>query len=85
MRASMMGVALKTLEVTVESDSDARGLVGISDVPTALGNLRMSVRIGADGVDEAQLRALAAWGEANSPVSCTLRDRPHVALDVAVV
>jgi uncharacterized OsmC-like protein len=85
MRASLMGVALKTLEVQVDSDSDARGLVGISDVSTALGNLRMSVRIGADGIDEAQLRELAAWGEANSPVSCTLRDRPHVVLEVAVV
>lgn len=85
MRAAMQGIALKTLEVTVESESDARGLVGIPDAPTTLGNLRMSVRIGADGAGEAQLRELAAWGEANSPVSCTLRDRPDVKLDVAVV
>lgn len=85
MRAALQGIALKTLEVTVDSNSDARGLVGIPDVSTALCNLRMSIRIGADGVDEAQLRELAAWGEANSPVGCTLRDRPHVALDVAVV
>jgi uncharacterized OsmC-like protein len=85
MRAAMQGIALKTLEVKVESESDARGLVGIPDAPTALGNLRMSVRIGADGVDAAQLRELAAWGEANSPVSCTLRERPPVALDVSVV
>jgi uncharacterized OsmC-like protein len=85
MRAAMQGIALKTLEVKVESQSDARGLVGIADVPTALANLRMSVKIGADGIDEAQLRELAAWGEANSPVSCTLRERPPVALDVSVV
>ena len=38
----------------------------------------------ADGVDAAQLRELAAWGEAHSPVSCTLRARPSVAFDVAV-
>ena len=73
MRAAMQGIALKTLEVKVESESDARGLVGIPDAPSALANLRMSVRIGADGVDEAQLRELAAWGESLSPVSCTLR------------
>jgi uncharacterized OsmC-like protein len=84
MRATMLGIALDTLEVRVESESDARGLVGIPDVQTALGNLRMSVRIGARGVDEAQLRALAAWGEAHSPVSCTLRDKPPVAVDIAV-
>ena len=85
MRATIQGIALKTLEVRVDSDSDARGLVGIPDAPTALGNLRMSIRIGAEGADEAELRALAAWGEANSPVSCTLRDRPHVDVDIAVV
>ena len=85
MRAAMQGIALNTLEVKVDSESDARGLVGIGDAPTALGNLRMSVKIGADGVPEAQLRELAAWGEATSPVSCTLRARPPVALDVLVV
>jgi uncharacterized OsmC-like protein len=84
MRAALLGIALKTLEVKVESESDARGLVGIPDVSTALGGLRMSIRIGADGIDEATLRELAAWGEAHSPVSCTLRDRPAVAFDVTV-
>jgi uncharacterized OsmC-like protein len=85
MRAAMHGIALRSLEVSVQSESDARGLVGIADVPTALGGMRMSIRIGADGVDEAELRALATWGEAHSPVSCTLRDRPPVAVDVSVV
>lgn len=85
MRAAMLGIELRTLEVNVQSESDARGLVGIPDVSTALGNLRMSVKIGADGADEATLRELAQWGETNSPVSCTLRGRPSVALDVSVV
>src|SRR5262245_47859008 len=61
MRAAMRGIAITTLAVKVESDSDARGLVGIPDAPTAFGNLRMSVKIGADGVDAAQLREPAAW------------------------
>lgn len=85
MRAALQGIALKTLEVQVDSESDARGLVGIPDVSTALGSLRMSIRISADGVDEGQLRELAAWGETNSPVGCTLRDSPHVTVDVVVV
>ena len=42
MRAAMRGIAITTLAVKVESDSDARGLVGIPDAPTAFGNLRMS-------------------------------------------
>ncbi len=84
MRAAILGIQLRTLEVNVQSESDARGLVGIPDVATALGNMRMAIKIGADGIDEATLRELAAWGEANSPVSCTLRDRPDVAVDVTI-
>lgn len=85
MRASMQGIALRTLEVTVQSESDARGLVGIENVTTALESMRMSIKIAADGVDEATLRELAAWGEAHSPVSCTLREQAPVTVDVAVI
>ena len=85
MRAAMHGIELSQLEVYVESASDARGLVGIPDVPTALGDMRMSIRIGAEGVDESRLRELANWGEGHSPVSCTLRDRPPVTLEVSVL
>jgi len=85
MRAALVGIELRLLEVTVQSESDARGLVGIPDIPTTLGGMRMSIRIGADGIDAAKLRELAAWGETHSPVSCTLRERPPVAVDVMVV
>jgi uncharacterized OsmC-like protein len=85
MRAAMLGIELKLLEVSVESESDARGLVGIPNVPTALGDLRMSIKIGADGVDEAKLREIAALAEAHSPVSCTVRDYPPVAIGVSLV
>jgi uncharacterized OsmC-like protein len=75
MRATMLGIELRSLEVTVESESDARGLDGI----------RLTIKIGADTVPEPQLRELAAWGEAHSAVSCTLRERPPVAVEIAVV
>jgi uncharacterized OsmC-like protein len=85
MRAAMLGVELRSLEVSVESQSDARGLVGIAGIPTALDGIRMTIRIGADGVPEPQLRELAAWGEAHSAVGCTLRERPPIAVEIAVV
>jgi hypothetical protein len=47
--------------------------------------MRMSIRIGADGVEESRLRELAMWAEGHSPVSCTLRDSPPVTLDISVV
>jgi uncharacterized OsmC-like protein len=85
MRAAMRGIELRQLEVSVESASDARGLVDIPDVSTALSDMRMSIRIGAEGVDESRLRELATWGEGHSPVSCTLRDRPPVTLEITVL
>jgi uncharacterized OsmC-like protein len=85
MRAAMLRIELRSLEVTVASESDARGLVGIAGIPTALDGIRMTIKIGADSVPEPQLRELAAWGEAHSAVSCTLRERPQVAVEIAVV
>ena len=67
----------------MQSESDMRGLVGIPDVRTALGNMRMSVRIGAEGVNASMLRELAEWCDAHSAVSCTLRDRAPVAIEIA--
>jgi uncharacterized OsmC-like protein len=85
MRAAMIGIELRSLQVTVESQSDARGLVGIAGIPTALDGIRMTITIGADIVPEPQLRELAAWGEAHSVVSCTLRERPQIVVEIAVV
>jgi uncharacterized OsmC-like protein len=85
MRAAMLGVELRSIEVKVESESDVRGLVGIAGIPTSLAGIRMSIKIGADNVPESELRELAAWGEAHSPVSCTLREYQHTAVEISVV
>jgi uncharacterized OsmC-like protein len=85
MRAAMAGIELSSLEVQVQSESDASGLLGVPGASTALGNLRMSIKIGAEGVDASTLRELAAVSEAHSAVSCTLRERPPIALEIAVV
>jgi uncharacterized OsmC-like protein len=84
-QAARLGIELKSLEVTVHSESDARGLVGIDGVSTALSAMRMSIRISADDVPEKRLRALAELGASQSPVSCTLRERSPMALAVSVV
>jgi hypothetical protein len=84
MRAAMRGIDLRLLEVSVHSEWDARGMVGIPGVSTALMGMRMSIKIAADNVPENQLRELAECGEAQSPVSCTLRERPHVAIQVSI-
>lgn len=85
MRAALLGIELQSLEVNVESESDSRGFFGISGVSTALGGLRMSVKIGANGLNEEQLRDLVTWAEAHSTVGCTLREHPPVAVEISVM
>jgi uncharacterized OsmC-like protein len=85
MHAAMRGIELSTLEVSVDSETDARGMVGISGVSTALIGMRVSIIIGANDATQEQLRELAESGEALSAVGCTLRERPAVAVEVAVV
>ena len=74
MRAAQMGITLKTLEVTVESDSDNRGMLGTDErVYAGLLSLRTKVKIGADGATPAELREIVAWGEEHSPAAPAAR------------
>ncbi len=84
MRASHRGVALSTLEVVAESDTDQRRLLGIDDAAASMTALRMKVRLGAEGVSEQELRELAAWGDAHSPVACALRVPPAISTEVEI-
>jgi uncharacterized OsmC-like protein len=69
MRAAMLDITLDTLEVTVDSESDDRGLLGIDDtVPAGPLSGRVSVRIAAAGVDAATLEDVAHWGVDHCPV-----------------
>jgi uncharacterized OsmC-like protein len=73
MRAAHLGLKLNTLEVTVESESDNRGLLGLDEsISAGLRDLRTRVKIGAEGATPGQLRDIVAWAEAHSPVRCTI-------------
>lgn len=86
MRAAQLGVKLKTLEVTVDSDSDHRGLLGLDEhVSAGLLSLRTKVKIGAEGAAPARLREIVEWAEAHSPVGCTIRQAPRATTDVEIV
>lgn len=86
MRAARLGIDLGTLEVTVESESDQRGLLGLDEsVSAAFTTMRIRVRIGADDVAPDDLRALATWGDRHSPVACTVRESPLTSVEVEVV
>jgi len=85
LRAARLGIPLRSLKVTVHSQSDARGLIGIDGISTALSEMRMSIEIGADNVPGQQLRDLAEVGELQSPVNCTLREQPPLIVEVSLV
>jgi uncharacterized OsmC-like protein len=84
-RAACLGVDLINLEVTVESDGDVRGLLGMDDTVSA-GNsaIRTNVRIGAANATPDQLRELVRWATGHSPVGCTVRDAPPNALQIVI-
>jgi uncharacterized OsmC-like protein len=69
MRAAMLGVTLTSVEVTVDSESDDRGLLGMDDaVPAGPLSGRVAVRIAADDADAATLEGIARWGVKHCPV-----------------
>ena len=85
MRAARLGINLRLLEVTVDAESDNRGLLGLDDrVSAGMSTMHARVTLAADGVSPEQLRELAAWGEAHSPVGCTVRNPPDFAVEVEI-
>ena len=85
MHAIQLGIVLTRLEVTVGSESDDRGILGVSNsVPPGPLSIRVSVRIAAEGASEVQLRDLVHWAEAHSPVDDALRRAVPITTEVSI-
>ncbi len=84
MRAAMLGIDLEILEVTVDSESDDRGLLGLDDsIPAGPLSGRVSVRLLATGVDPSLLEEIADWGVKHCPVCDALERAVPVSVEVA--
>ncbi len=83
LRAAQEGISLTTLEVTAGSDSDDRGLLTDDATAGPLG-VWTQVRLGAEGVAEARLRALVDWADAHSPVGDAIRRAVPMTTEVEV-
>jgi uncharacterized OsmC-like protein len=69
MRAAVLGITLDELEVTVDSESDDRGILGLDDgVPAGPLSGRVVVRLTSAGADPATLEEIARWGVKHCPV-----------------
>ena len=66
--AARRGIELTTLEVTVESESDSRGSMGLDDVPVGPSEVRIHFHLEAEDATAEELEALVEWTEAHSPV-----------------
>lgn len=69
MEAARAGVELDDLTVTVESESDFRGVLGIDDsVPPGPLAVRVRIRLAANNATDEQLREIVERAESRSPV-----------------
>lgn len=83
LRASKLGIPLTRLEVTVTSESDTRGLLGVDEsVPAGLQNLCVRVRIESPGRAAEELDEMVRWACAHSPVGGAELMRARVEVEV---
>lgn len=86
LRAAQLGVELSALVVTVDSQSDDRGLLGIDDsIPAGPLSVRVHVRLGADGVEAERLREIVEWAKAHAPVGDAIRRAVPSKVEVEIV
>ena len=83
MRAAALDIALTELEVTAESETDMRGLLGVGeDVEPGPAGARLRIRLAADDADEQQLEELVEWADSHSPVGDCVRRAVPVELEI---
>jgi hypothetical protein len=64
-----MASLLATLEVTVDSDSDFRGILGVDDsVPPGPLAIRVRIQVASSNASQDQLREIVERAEMRSPV-----------------
>jgi uncharacterized OsmC-like protein len=82
-RAARAGIHLTKLEVSVSSETDSRGVLGLDEnVSAAMKPLQMHVKISAPGTPAEDLRELVNWVCSHSPVGTT--DPSTASVDIQV-
>lgn len=84
MRAAHQGIELESVEVTVDSESDDRGILGADDsVPAGPLSTRVVVRARAVGANRQQLQALVDWAVEHCPVTDAVRRAIPMTVELA--
>jgi uncharacterized OsmC-like protein len=75
MKAALEDIELGALEVTVDSESDDQGILGIKDeVPAGPLSVRIRVKLESNGSDSEKLRRVVLWAHDHCPL-CDLTKR----------
>ncbi len=83
MEAARAGVALMSLQVDVDSESDDRGILGMDEaVPVGPLSTRVRIRAHADGTEEGRLRELLERGALRCPVCDATKRAVEVSLEI---
>jgi uncharacterized OsmC-like protein len=85
MEAAREGIELTDLEVSVESDSDFRGVLGVDPTvqPGPL-SVRVEIRLAATDATDDQLRAIVERAESRSPVRDALARAMPMRTEIAI-
>ena len=84
-RAAALGIELPadSVEVTVDSESDDRGILGLDDaIPAGALSIRVVASLAAGSVDRAAFEALARWAVDHCPVTDTARREVPIELEL---
>jgi uncharacterized OsmC-like protein len=90
MRAAQEGVAFENVEVTVDSESDDRGILGIDgdeDVPAGPLRTRVRVRVHevrVDDEDDDVWETIVTWAVDHCPVTDAVRRAVPMTVEIAV-
>jgi uncharacterized OsmC-like protein len=85
MEAARDGIELTELQVSVVSESDFRGVLGVDPtVPPGPLSMRVGIRLAAPVASEEQLRAIVERAEAHSPVRDALARAVPMTTEVAI-
>jgi uncharacterized OsmC-like protein len=83
MRAAMLGVELEGVEVSVDSESNDFGILGIEDsTPAGPLSVRIRVSVRAKEADASAIHELVEWAIAHCPVYDTTKRAVPITLEI---
>lgn len=83
MRAAHVGVALDSVEVSVDSESDDRGILGIDDsVPAGPLSSRVVAKVTSTSAAELEIADIVRWAVAHCPVTDAIARAVPLTLEI---